>query len=111
MQIGEILKRTADYKLSIQSRGEALADKEVVPRLCVGLLSVPILGPGQALTAMNCNFFWNMRVLTPIAMLAFLNHASAMGILIKDGRSLELLNKIDTVVAARKRADLIRPAP
>ncbi|MBF0102120.1 MAG: HAD family hydrolase [Desulfobacterales bacterium] len=39
-----------------------------------------------------------MRLIEPISMLNFLTIASQEGILIKDGRSLELLQKIDTLV-------------
>ena len=39
-----------------------------------------------------------MRVLAPLGMLSTLNSASQEGILIKDGRVLDLLNEVDTVV-------------
>jgi cation transport ATPase len=41
---------------------------------------------------------FNIRITGPIAMLNFLNIASDRGVLVKDGRSLELLHKIDVVV-------------
>jgi len=97
-QIAEILQHTADYKMKIQSRGEAIADKEVIPRLLIGVGTLPFLGPSRALTAMNANFGWNMRILAPVGMLVFLSKASRHGILVKDGRSLELLNQVNTVV-------------
>lgn len=96
-QLGEILNRTADFKSSIQSRGQAIADRAVIPTLALGSLAAP-LGATHALAVLNSGFGYNMRLIAPLGMLNFLTIASQKGILIKDGRSLELLGKIDTVV-------------
>ncbi|MEM7134595.1 MAG: heavy metal translocating P-type ATPase [Chloroflexota bacterium] len=97
-QIGEVLNNTADFRASIQSRGEAIADKTAVPMLLSSLCALPFLGINCAVGILNANFGYNMRVLAPISILKFLNLTSEQGILIKDGRSLELLNQVDTVV-------------
>ncbi|CAK0764264.1 Heavy metal translocating P-type ATPase [Gammaproteobacteria bacterium] len=96
-QIGEVLNCTADYKSSIQSRGQVIADKAAIPTLALGALAVP-LGITHSLAVLNAGFGYNMRIIAPISMLNFLTIASQEGILIKDGRSLDLLGKIDTVV-------------
>ncbi|MBF0376217.1 MAG: heavy metal translocating P-type ATPase [Desulfamplus sp.] len=96
-QLGEILSRTADFKTSIQSKGRVIADKAVVPTLALSAMAVP-LGATHALAVLNSGFGYNMRLIAPISMLNFLSIASKEGILIKDGRSLELLGKTDTVV-------------
>lgn len=98
MQIGQILNQTADFKNSIQSRGEAIADGLVLPTLGLFALSLPYLGLYNALAVLTNKFGHKMRTFAPASMLVFLNIASQQGILIKDGRSLELLNQIDTVV-------------
>jgi len=97
-QIGEILSHTADFKATVQSRGEVIADKSALPTLMASGLTLPILGLNGAVGILNSNWGYNMRVLAPIGMLKFLNLTSQHGILIKDGRSLELLNQVDTVV-------------
>jgi len=97
-QIGEILSRTADFKMSIQLRGEEMADKLALPILVLAALALPILGPSGAVVVLNANVVYQVRILTPIGTLNFLNLASQNGILIKDGRVLELLNQVDTVV-------------
>jgi Cu2+-exporting ATPase len=98
MKIGETLNATADYKNSMQSRGEAIADGLVVPTLGASLLAFPLLGAGSALAVLTNTFGYKMRLFAPASMLTFLNMASQQGILIKDGRSLEALNQITTVV-------------
>lgn len=42
-------------------------------------------------------FGYHMRHAAPISVLNYLRLASESGVLIKDGRSLELLSEIDTV--------------
>jgi Cu2+-exporting ATPase len=98
MQIGEILNQTSDFKSSIQSRGEVIADRLTLPTLGLGFLFLPFLGPHSALAVLTNTFGYKMRIFGPTSMLTFLNMASQQGILIKDGRSLELLSQIDTIV-------------
>ena len=97
-KIAEILTQTADFKLSIQSRGEAYADRSVVPTLGMAGLALLTTGPVAAMTVLNACFAFYLRVLAPIAMLKFLGLAAHRGILIKDGRVLDLLSQVDTIV-------------
>ena len=97
-QIGEILSRTADLKMSLQSRGEEISDKSALPTLVLSALALPIIGANGALAVLFSSFGYNMRVIAPISVLNFLQIASGAGILIKDGRALELLSTVDTIV-------------
>jgi len=97
-QIGLILDNTADFKASMQSYGERIIDKGALPTLAVSVVTLPILGAKSALAALNTGFGYQMRITAPLSMLNFLTIASKNGILIKDGRSLELLSQVDTVV-------------
>ncbi len=97
-QIGTVLNRTASYQLSLQSKGSAIAHGAALPTLILGGLAWPLIGLEQGLAILNSGFGLNIRITAPIAMLNFLNIASRNGILIKDGRSLELLSDVDTIV-------------
>jgi heavy metal translocating P-type ATPase len=97
-QIGEILLKTADFKSSIQSSGERLADRSAVPTLLLGAVAVPTVGGSGAIAVLNASFGHTVRIFAPISILNYLDIASHNGILIKDGRSLNLLTKVDTVV-------------
>jgi len=97
MQIGHILEQTADFRNSLQSRGEAIADKMVLPTLGACVLLLP-LGISSALAVLTNTFGLKMRIFGPTSMLTYLNLASQHGALIKDGRSLELLQEVDTIV-------------
>lgn len=62
-------------------------------------MAVPVLGLKSAVGLLySFHVGYSMRVIAPATMLNFLHLASKNGILIKDGRSLEFLNRVDTVV-------------
>ena len=97
-QIGDILNSTADFKSSVLSRGQKIVDLGAMPTVALGALSWPFLGLERALAILFAGFGYHMRFTAPISVLNFLRITSENGILIKDGRSLELLSEIDTVV-------------
>jgi heavy metal translocating P-type ATPase len=97
-QIGHILDKTADFKTSMQSYGERIIDKGAPPTLAVSIIALSILGAKSGLAILGACFGYQMRITAPLSMLTFLTLTFENGILIKDGRSLELLHKVDTVV-------------
>jgi Cu2+-exporting ATPase len=97
-EIGDILNRTTDFKSSIESRGEKIVEQGARPTLLFAGLAWRLLGIDSAFAILLCGFGYHMRYTAPISVLNFLRMASEDGILIKDGRSLELLSQIDTVV-------------
>lgn len=97
-QIGNILNNTIEYKSAIQLRAEELGDRTVIPTMLAGAAAYAFVGPMGALTLMSSHFRRAMSLFGPLSMLSYLNVASQRGILIKDGRSLDLLSEIDTLV-------------
>ncbi|NJP04142.1 MAG: heavy metal translocating P-type ATPase [Chloroflexaceae bacterium] len=97
-EIGDVLSRTIEYTSTLELKGRALSERSVMPTLLLSLASMPFLGPLPALTILFSYFGGMMRVLAPVSVLTFLKLASEYSILIKDGRALETLNEIDTVV-------------
>ena len=96
-QLSHILNNTANYELSVKYKSQELSDKAVLPTLLLGALVGPLAGYESMIAVWGTSIGFNIRVTGPIAMLNFLNIASKHGILIKDGRSLELLHKVDVV--------------
>ena len=97
-KISQILNDTAGYKLSSQHKGERLADKAVIPTLAVGAVGLAAMGPAGAVAVLNSDFGTGIRMAAPLAMLSSLALCANKGILVKDGRALELMNEIDTVL-------------
>lgn len=98
-QIGAILNQTANFTKTLEWEWKQLLDKLSPVTLGAGLITWPILGPSAAVGMLiSVNFGYSMRVVAPLTLLNFLTAASKSHILIKDGRALEILEKIDTVV-------------
>jgi Cu2+-exporting ATPase len=97
-KISQILNDTAGYKLSSQHKGEVLADKAVIPTLAIGGLGLATMGPVGAVAVLNSDLGTGIRMAAPLAMLSSLALCANKGILVKDGRALELMNEIDTVL-------------
>jgi Cu2+-exporting ATPase len=97
-KISQILNDSAGYKLSSQHKGERLADKAVIPTLAIGSVGLATMGPAGAVAVLNSDFGTGIRMAAPLAMLSSLALCANKGILVKDGRALELMNEIDTVL-------------
>lgn len=97
-KIGNILEQTQDFKENLRLRGKKIADGFIAPTLFVSSLTLPLLGPSSALAILWSGFGYDMKLYGPISVLNFLHLMAKNGILIKDGRSLEMLQKLDTVV-------------
>lgn len=96
--IGQILNNTSNFKNVTLLRAETIAEKTVWPTLILGGLALPFTGPASAIAVLNSHFKYRLRVVAPISTLSFLNLMSREQILIKDGRTLDRLNKVDTIV-------------
>jgi len=97
-KIGQFLTQSAYFKTKVQSKGEALADKSVKPILGAGLLALPLLGPYSTAAVLYCNFGPVIRMYASLGTLNHLNLAAHKGILVKDGRAIEYLTEVDTVL-------------
>ncbi len=97
-QINQILNKTVDYKTGRMLWSEEIADKTVAPLLLLTAISFPVIGFASAMAVMDSHFKRKMSIAGAISILNVFKQASQNGILIKDGRTLELMTKIDTVV-------------
>ena len=97
-QIGEVLANTLEYHLEISERGKAIADGLVAPTLILSGLAAVVRGLSGAVSVLSTMPGVDMMFLGPISLINFLNLASRHRVLIKDGRSLELMRKVDVIV-------------
>ena len=109
-KIAQILNDTAGYKLTSQHKGEGLADKAVIPTLCLGALGLAVIGPQGATAVLNSDFGTGIRMAAPLGMLSSLALCAQHGILVKDGRALDLMHEIDTFLFD-KTGTLTREVP
>ena len=97
-KIAQILNDSAGYKLATQHKGEQIADKVVIPTLGLGGLALATLGPMGAVAVVNSDLGTGIRMAAPLAMLSTLALCAQKGVLVKDGRALDLLCEVDTVL-------------
>lgn len=98
-QIGKILNQSVDTKMALQWQWMERMDAYALPILATTMAAMPLLGTVGAVGLMfPLSGPYSMRVGAPMSLLTYLNLASAYGILIKDGRALELLREVDTIV-------------
>jgi heavy metal translocating P-type ATPase len=97
-KIANILEHTIDYQSSLQQKGEKWADKIAPPILALAALVFPAYGLSGSLIVINSSFGNRIRFLVPLSTLNHLKIAFHQGILIKDGRAIELLKEVDTLL-------------
>src|SRR5262249_4377106 len=69
-----------------------------IPTLAVGSLGLATMGPAGAVAVLNSDFGTGIRMAAPLAMLSSLALCAGKGVLVKDGRALELMHEVDTVL-------------
>lgn len=97
-QIARVLQQTGHYEALVRDRGEALGDQFVPYVFGLSVLAGPFVGPYRTAALLNTTPGVYFRAVAPIAMLRTLHRAAETGVLIKDGRVLDLLAEVDTVV-------------
>jgi len=97
-QITRVLTNTSDFKEDLVSRAEAFNQHMAAPVLLLSAVSLPFVGLNRALSVLMATPGRRMTLYGPLSMLSHLHLAAREGILFKDGRSLERLHDIDTVV-------------
>jgi Cu2+-exporting ATPase len=96
--IGRVLNNTQNYKDNLMARGQKIADSFLPVEIGLSATTLAVLGPTSALAVMWSGLGANMAVLGPLSVLNYLQILSRHGILVKDGRVLESLRQVDTVV-------------
>ncbi|MEM7537851.1 MAG: heavy metal translocating P-type ATPase, partial [Chloroflexota bacterium] len=97
-QIHEILENTTAVKDTMQTQAEAFTHRAVLPALALSGLAIPFLGLNGAAAILDAHPQYRIIISTPLSTINFLNRASEQGILVKDGRTFELLNQVDTII-------------
>jgi len=97
-QLAEILNNTTDFKTSLQLKGEYWANKSTLPLLGASVLSIPFLGLSSATSLLFSAPTNTIQVMTSMQTCNYMTLIACHSILIKDGRALESLGKVDVVL-------------
>ncbi len=97
-QLTEILNNTTDFKTTLQLKGEYWANKSTLPLISASLFSIPFLGLSSAATLLFSAPTNTIQVMTSMQTYNYMTLIACHRILIKDGRALESLGKVDVVL-------------
>lgn len=97
-QSAQILNDMTHYTDNLELRGTAASDRIALPLFAAGAMTGILLGPGRGLAITWSPLDDALFVAGPLSVLNFLNIALRHDILIKDGRALEVLSNVDTIV-------------
>ncbi len=110
-RIVAVLNQTTEYRLGTEIRAKQIADRAVPLNLTIGALALPFIGLYRTAGLLLALPTAEVLLFTgPIGMLNTLSRAAAHGIVIMDGRTLEMLPEVDTVVFD-KTGTLTDPVP
>lgn len=97
-KIETVLQGTSHFKTGIQLKGESWADKAAAPILSLGMIMWPFQGAAMATAVFNCSPGNGIRLSASAQTLTHIILAAQKNLLIKDGRVLEQLMEVDTVI-------------
>ncbi len=97
-KIENVLQGTSHFKTGLQLKGETWADKAAAPILGLGLLLWPFQGAAVTTAVFNMSPGNGIRLSASAQTLTHIILAAQENILIKDGRVLEQLMEVDTVI-------------
>ncbi|MGZ4968475.1 MAG: heavy metal translocating P-type ATPase [Methylobacter sp.] len=97
-RIGNVLNYTQSYKDTLITRGRLISDRFVPVTLGISAVTLPLLGPNSATAVLWSGLGSTMGMLGPVSVLIYSQILARQGILIKDGRVLESLKQVNTIV-------------
>lgn len=108
--LGKIINETRAFKNELVLRGQKTADSMVPFRLALSAFTLLAMGSTAAVAVLWAGLGGRMALYGPLSVLNYLQIFSREGILIKDGRIIEQIRDIDTVVFD-KTGTLTVPTP
>jgi Cu2+-exporting ATPase len=110
-RIVAVLNQTTEYRLTTEIQAKKIADRAAPYNLAIGALALPFIGLYRTAGLLLAIPTAEVLLFTgPIGMLGTLARAAKHGIAIMDGRTLEMLPEVDTVVFD-KTGTLTDPVP
>jgi cation transport ATPase len=97
-RLEDAVHRAADHAGIAERQGEVIADRTVGPTLALAAVAQALLGSDASICALAVYPGHGMRMLGPLSALRYLRFAAERQIAVCNGRALEALAAIDTVV-------------
>ena len=97
-RLNELLSRSEDFKTHLQLRGEQWADRVALPVLAASAVAWPLVGFPAAVALLFSVPNNTVRAMLSLQTATHMQWAAERGILIRDGRVLEELLRVDIIL-------------
>ncbi|PRQ08455.1 heavy metal translocating P-type ATPase [Enhygromyxa salina] len=97
-RLADLIVRTESHEQRVEIRSEQLADSTALPTTGAGIVGLVVGGINGAAAGIWANCVDSLWLSAPISAVGLMRAGARHGIMIRDGRSLDLLADIDTVV-------------
>lgn len=97
-QLNKLLDQTENYKTQLQLKGEVWSNRMAFPVLTASALMIPFTGTASAFALLFSVPMNTIRSILSMQTLAHMRQTNEQGAFIKDGRVLEELPRIDTIL-------------
>jgi heavy metal translocating P-type ATPase len=97
-QIARLLSNTVDFKTGRQLRAERVSDRLIWPALLSAAAAWPLVSASAGAALLDAHPKYRTTLASSLGLLNYFRLAAREGLLVKDGRALELLTAVDTVV-------------
>lgn len=97
-QIKTILEDSTSYAASVELRVEKISDRLAFPTLVLAALALPVAGYTSALVVLDSALIDHLFITGNLNVLSHLSSATQHRLFVKDGRALERLKDVDTIV-------------
>lgn len=97
-RVAALLEQTAEFKSQLQLQGERWSDLAAGPVLLLSAMSAPFIGTSSAVAVLFAAPSNAIRATTSLQTASHLTATKRQGVLVRDGRGLEALSGIDTVL-------------
>lgn len=97
-QLNKLLQQTQAFKSQLQLRGEAWSNRIALPVLVTSAIIIPFLGTASALALLFSVPMNTVRSMLSMHTFSHMRKTNEQGVFIKDGRVLEELPLIDTIL-------------
>jgi hypothetical protein len=81
-----------------KAQWQTLLDQGALPLLTLSAVSMPWLGAKRSLAVLLTNFGYDYRITAPITTLSYLATARQQGIWLRNGQTLETLQRLDVLI-------------
>jgi len=98
-QAFKLIETAPVYDSRIGDYAEEISNQAVLPAMCLGAGILAITGDvHRAIAPLQLDFGVGIALSVPTAILAAIEYAAKTGVYIRNGRALEMLAKVDTIV-------------